>query len=187
VFIRPLLEELLQLWRGIAAQDFSKPLGERRFLMRAILMWVISDYPGYGLISGLCTHGHKGCTVCGPATEARTAKSGNKVTVEHRVKGRKTVYTGGRKWLHRHHPYRRNLDFNGQEEVRSPPVPLTAAETSRCGLEREKYLADGGRENGKDDPVHIYAVKRRSYLDELPYWKVSSQCPCSYLISYSQN
>jgi hypothetical protein len=146
-------------------------------------MWVICDYPGYGLISGLCTHGHRGCTVCGPGTEARIAKSDNKVTAENKVKGRKTVYTGARKWIHHHHPYKRNLDFNGEEEHRVPPTPMTTEEIARCGLERERYLAEGGRENGKDDPVHKHGVKRRSCLNELPYWRVSSiVCMWQYLL-----
>jgi hypothetical protein len=92
VFIRPLVDELLKLWRGVVAQDFSKPGRECQFILWAILMWTISNYPAYGLISGLCTHGHKGCTVYGPATEARTAKFGNKLNAQNKVKGRKTVY-----------------------------------------------------------------------------------------------
>jgi hypothetical protein len=173
VFIRPLLEELLQLWDGVVAQDFSKPPVERRFLLRGILMWVFSDYPTYGLISGVCTHGHKGCSVCGPAIDARTAKSGNKVNANREVKGKKTVYSGGRKWTHRHHPYRRNLDFDGNVELRSPPTPMTGEETARCGIERQEFLRNGGQKNNKEDPVYKHGVKRRSCLDELPYWRVS--------------
>jgi hypothetical protein len=105
VFLWPLLEESKELWNGVIAQDFLNPLGECHFLLRRILMWVFSDYPAYGLISGLCTHGHKGCTVCGPGTEARTALSGNTLTTGNKVKGRKTVFMGGRKWLYRYHPY----------------------------------------------------------------------------------
>jgi hypothetical protein len=66
VFIKPLVEELQLLWRGVQAQDFSKPPGERLFNLCGILLWTISDYPGYGLILGLCTHGYRGCAVCGP-------------------------------------------------------------------------------------------------------------------------
>ena len=36
-----------------------------------------------------------------------------------------------------------------------------------------QYLADGGRENGKEDLIYKHGVKRRSCLDELPYWRVS--------------
>jgi hypothetical protein len=168
VFIRPLVDELLKLWRGVVAQDFSKPGRECQFILWAILMWTISNYPAYGLISGLCTHGHKGCTVYGPATEARTAKFGNKLNAQNKVKGRKTVYIWAHRWTHQHHPYRRDLSFNGEEEHRLPPVPLTAEETVRFGVDHEKYLAEGGRENAKEDPVYEHRVKRRSYLDDLP-------------------
>jgi hypothetical protein len=134
IFIRPLLDELKKLWSGVIAQDFLREPSERWFILRAILMWVIGDYPAYGLISGMCTHGLKGCTVCGPATEARTAKSSSKVTTDNQVKGWKTVYTGSRKWLSRHHPYRRDLNFNGKEEFRLPPSPMTGEETTRCSM-----------------------------------------------------
>jgi hypothetical protein len=105
-------------------------------MLRGILMWVFCDYPAYGLISSLYTHGHKGCGVYGLGTESRTAKSRNKVTTERKVKGRKTIYSGGRRWTHRHHPYRRSLDFNGKVELRFPPTPLTAEETATYGQER---------------------------------------------------
>jgi hypothetical protein len=39
-------------------------------------MWTISDFPTYGLISGLCTKGYKACPVCGPKTVAHFAKIG---------------------------------------------------------------------------------------------------------------
>jgi hypothetical protein len=38
VFLRPLVEELQLLWRGIAVQDFSKPSDQRRFTLRGILL-----------------------------------------------------------------------------------------------------------------------------------------------------
>jgi hypothetical protein len=51
---------------------------------------------------------------------------------------------------------------------------MTGEETAICGLEREQYLAQGGRENGRNDHVHKHGVKRHSYLEELPYWRVRS-------------
>jgi hypothetical protein len=151
VFIWPLLEELQKLWSSVIAQDFSKLAGERHFLLRGILMWVFSDYPAYSLISGLCTHGHKGCTVCGLGTEVRTAKSGNKVNDDGKVKGRKSVYSGARRWTHRQHPCWRNLGFNRNMELRSPPRPMTGQEIARCGMEQEEFLRNGGRQNSKGD------------------------------------
>jgi hypothetical protein len=95
-------------------------------------MWTISDYPGYGLISGICTHGYKACAVCGPETVSRSAKSGNKLNANQKVRGSKIVFGGGRRWTRRNHPYRRNLMFNGQEELRPKPVRMTPDETLRC-------------------------------------------------------
>ena len=42
----------------------------RLFLLRAILLWTINDFPAYGLISGQQTKGYKGCRVCVIETEA---------------------------------------------------------------------------------------------------------------------
>jgi hypothetical protein len=175
VFIKPLVEELKLLWDGIFAQDFSKPPGERRFTLRGILMWTISDYPGYGLISGVCTHGHKGCAVCGSETESRSAASGNKLNAENKVHGSKVIFGGGRRWTRRNHPYRRNLDFNGKVEDRGAPVRMTAGQTIRCAQQRADYISRGGREGGRHDPTKEHGVKRLNALYELVYWKVKCQ------------
>jgi hypothetical protein len=144
VFLQPLIEELQTLWIGIRAQDFSKPPGKKGFHLRGILIWTIADYLAYGLISGLCTHGKKGCTVCGPETDSRTAMTGNKFNAERRAKGSKVVFGGGRRWLRKHHPYRSNLQFNGEIEDRAAPVRMCARKTIRCTLERRRYLNNGG-------------------------------------------
>ena len=174
VFIEPLIEELQLLWNGVRAQDFLNPPGERLFFLRGILMWTISDYPALGLISGLSTHGYKACVVCGPNTEARSAKTGDKLNDNQNAKGRKIVYAGGRRWTRRHHPYRRDLSFDGKEERRESPVQLTGEQTLECARGRHRYIRDGGRVGGNDDPVHLHGVKQKSCLDALPYWKVRS-------------
>jgi hypothetical protein len=86
VFMRPLLDELQKLWTGVTAQDFSLEQGRRRFNLRGILMWTVCDYPALDLISGLQTHGYKACVVCGPETQSRSAKCGNKLDGEKKVK-----------------------------------------------------------------------------------------------------
>jgi hypothetical protein len=50
---------------------------------------------------------------------------------------------------------------------------LTGEDTAMCGLEWERYLANGGRENKNDDSVHRHGVKRLSCLDDLLYWRMS--------------
>ena len=93
VFLRPLLRELHALWAGVTAQDFSQPQGSRRFTMRGLLLWTISDFPAYGLISGLSCKGYKGCPPCGPETDSRMAKTGD-VHANRSTRGLKIVYGG---------------------------------------------------------------------------------------------
>jgi len=111
--------------------------------------------------------------VCGPSTEARAAKSGNKVDAQKKAKGRKIVYGGSRRWTRRNHPYRRNLEFDGKVETRSTPIRMSAEETMRCRAERDAYIGSGGKKGADSDPVHKHGVKRRSALNDLPYWTVS--------------
>ena len=172
VFIRPLLKELEELWEGVPALDFSQAEGSRSFTLRAVLMWTISDFPALGLISGLCCKGYKGCPCCGKDTDARMAKMGD-VLPNRRTKGSKIVYGGVRRYLPRHHPYRQNLRFNGQTELRDRPRKQTTEETIAYAAWRKSYLDLGGRENGPDDPVHVTGVKHLCPLSQLPYWKVN--------------
>jgi hypothetical protein len=171
VFIRPLLKELHQLWRGVCAQDFTQPAGSRRFNLRGLLMWTISDFPAYGLISGLCCKGYKGCPECGPETDARMAKTGDMCS-DRTTRGSKIVYGGVRRYLPRHHPYRRNTRFNGMREYRTTPRTMSGADVIRYAAWRQSYLDLGGREGAASDPVHVTGVKRLSAFFELPYWQV---------------
>ena len=93
VYLRPLLDELKQLWQGVLTLDFSQPKGSRRFNLRALLMWAISDFPTYGLISCLCCKGYKGCPCCGPDMDARSAKTGD-LRLDRSTKGSKIVFGG---------------------------------------------------------------------------------------------
>jgi hypothetical protein len=52
VYIEPLVEEILQLWYGITAYDITKEPMQRTFTLRAVLLWTIHDFPGYGTVGG---------------------------------------------------------------------------------------------------------------------------------------
>lgn len=176
VFLRPLLNELHQLWRGVPAEDSTQPLGYRQFNLRGLLMWTISDFPAYGLISGLACKGYKGCPCCGPQTDARMAKTGD-VRPDRTTRGSKIVFGGIRRYLPRHHPYRRNTRFNGKFETRMAPPTVTGLDVIRYAAWRQSYLDLGGKEGAVGDPVHSTGVKRLSAFFELPYWQVHI---CSY-------
>ena len=112
VFIRPLLKDLQKLWHDIDALDFSQPQRNRIFTLRAILMWTISNFLAYGLIFCFTCKGYKGCPCCGPNTDTRMAKTGDMLPNKI-IRGSKIVYGGIRRYLPRHHLYRRNRKFNG--------------------------------------------------------------------------
>ena len=166
VFIRPLLRELQKLWVGVPALDFSQPIGNRSFNFCAILKWTISDFPAYGLISGLCCKGYKGCPHCRPETDARMAWIGD-VLANRRTRGSKIVYGGIRRYLSRQHAYQRNLRFNGKVKHRGMSEVQIGQDIIRYVAWRQSYLDLGGKENGPADPVHVTGVKRLCALFEL--------------------
>ena len=171
VFMQPLLNELKQLWQGIIALDYSQLEGSRAFRLQGLLMWTISDFPAYGLISGLCCKGYKGCPCCGTNIDARSAKTGD-VCLDRTTRGSKIVFGGIRRYLGRHHPYRWNTRFNGKRESRTRPATVLGVDVIRYAAWRQSYLDLDGTEGGKGDPVHSIDVKRLSTFFELPYWQV---------------
>ena len=166
VFIAPLVEELQQLWDGVEAIDASAEGAERRFNLRGILLWTISDFPTYGLISGQQTKGYKACPICGPHIVSRSAKGPN---------GDKIVYVGARQRLPEDHAFREDMRFNGLQEKGVSNSRMTGEDVLQFAQERNSYLASGGRAESPDDPVRKHGVKRLSILFSLPYWKVSAQ------------
>ncbi|XP_057246857.1 uncharacterized protein LOC125499464 [Beta vulgaris subsp. vulgaris] len=62
VYMQPLIEELKQLWDvGATTYDISR---KQNFNMRAAILWTISDFPAYGMLSGWATAGKKACPYC---------------------------------------------------------------------------------------------------------------------------
>ncbi|GLT92190.1 hypothetical protein SLE2022_100410 [Rubroshorea leprosula] len=50
VFLQPLIEDLKMLWsNGVETYDSYR---KQNFIMRAMLMWTITDFPGYGMVAG---------------------------------------------------------------------------------------------------------------------------------------
>ncbi|GLU23749.1 hypothetical protein SLE2022_397300 [Rubroshorea leprosula] len=78
VFLCPLIDDLKQLWlSGVETYDnFHK----ENFTMRAMLMWTITDFPDYGMVSGWSTHGCLACPYCMEMTRAFYLKHGRKIS-----------------------------------------------------------------------------------------------------------
>lgn len=82
VYLRPLVEELLQLWHeeGVPVWDEHE---QKEFNLRALLFVTINDWPALSNISGQSSKGYNACTHC--LGETDSIYLGNKnVYPEHR-------------------------------------------------------------------------------------------------------
>ncbi|XP_062103268.1 uncharacterized protein LOC133814303 [Humulus lupulus] len=112
IYLAPLIDDLKVLWNGIDCYDSFK---EENFILRSVLLWTINDFPAYGNLSGCFVKGYKECPICGEQTSA--------TRLEH---CRKMCYMGHRRFLLEKHYYRKQkLAFNGEQELREAPTPMT--------------------------------------------------------------
>lgn len=83
--------------------------------MRAAILWTISDFPAYAMLSGWSTKGKLACPICHINTDSRCLKY-----------CRKECYLGHRRWLDMNHAWRKNSrNFNGQRETRCALASLS--------------------------------------------------------------
>jgi hypothetical protein len=61
VYMEPLVEELLELWTGIATYDVTKPVSFHAFMFCFVLLLTIHDFPIYGTVGGFAHQGYAGC------------------------------------------------------------------------------------------------------------------------------
>ncbi|XP_058111729.1 uncharacterized protein LOC131255051 [Magnolia sinica] len=166
VYLQPLIEELLKLWEvGVDTYDPSSKLN---FRMCAALLWTISDFPGYAMLSGWNTKGKLACPNCNKDTESQW------LTHSH-----KFCYMGHRRFLDRDHRYRHDKrNFNGKLELREMSKQLfgneVLAQVSKINIifgkksdtkVRKKRNRDNNKEKGKAS-----CWKKRSIFFDLLYW-----------------
>jgi hypothetical protein len=165
VYLEPLVDELLELWAGVPAYDITKDTGHRSFELRAMLLWTIHDFPGYGTVGGFSHQGYAACPWCGQDLGA-----------EHSLELGKCTYGGTRRWLPPHHPYRADAmkeHFNGHKEERPLPRAVSVEEQMQHAADYAVWKAGVSRDGATGDPSKVHGVKRLSILHRLPYWKVS--------------
>jgi hypothetical protein len=113
VYLRPLVDELLQLWAepGVHVWDEHK---QEEFDLRALLFVTINDWPALNNISGQSNKGYNACTYCLNQTE-----------IIYLDKSRKNVYPYNRRFLLPKHPLKKKgKHFNGKAETRGKPITL---------------------------------------------------------------
>ncbi|XP_019257778.1 PREDICTED: uncharacterized protein LOC109235995 [Nicotiana attenuata] len=116
VYLQPLIEELKELWKTrIETYDAET---KQTFQMRAALLWTVSDFPALPMLSGWSTKGRLACPTCNYDTCSRYLKHSHKM-----------CYLGHRRFLPLDHPSRKDKkSFDGNEEHRHTPTPLSAVE-----------------------------------------------------------
>ena len=104
VYLRPLVDELLQLWAnpGVRVWDEHK---QEPFDLRALLFVTINDWPALSNISGQSNKGYNACTHYLDKTKGT-----------YLDKCKKVVYLGCRQFLPTNHPVRKK----GKQERSHP-------------------------------------------------------------------
>jgi len=161
VYLEPLFDELVELWKGIEAIQILGDGNSIQFTLRASLLFTIHDLPAYGTLTGLNVHGYHGCPACI-----------FKGFVRHSSSLHKCIYCGHRAYLKMEHPYRRQKSrFNGKEENREAPLAITSDYIIENGEKRMQFIENGGIRGSKNDPLYDSGVKRVCIFYKFPYFK----------------
>ena len=135
-------------------------------MMRAVLMWTISVFPAYRMLSGWTTHGRLSCPYCQDNTDAFQLKHGRKTS----------WFACHRRFLHASHPYRRNKKMFKKNKVveEDPPSELDSHnllhQLRDFGVEKTKYCG-GSVHIAVDGYGEYHNWHKHSIFWELPYWK----------------
>jgi len=62
VYLNPLVEDLKLLW--VDGVEIFDVVASETFMMHAMLLCTINDFPTYGNLSGYSVEGHKACPIC---------------------------------------------------------------------------------------------------------------------------
>ncbi|CAH9068666.1 unnamed protein product [Cuscuta europaea] len=134
--------------------------------MRAALMWTISDFPAYAMLSGWGTTSASktACPYCREQSQAFRLPNGGKIS----------WFDNHRKFLPQNHPFRRNKSkfIKNRVEMRLPPPVKSGSEILK---EIEEYGLLKVTESDADDVnkacSKVCGWRKRSIFWDLPYWK----------------
>ena len=162
VFLQPLISKLLQLWEvGVLTYDVSL---KQNFMIRATLMWTVSDFPAYAMLSGWSTAGKLACPYYGNDSDAFYLANGCKIS----------WFDNHRKFLLPNHPFRRNKQSFLKNKVVLAPPPLNRSgedilqEIEELGLMK---VTEVEAEEVNSIISKNFGWRKLSIFWDLPYWK----------------
>jgi len=164
VCLRPLIDELAQLWSsGALIYDISR---KQNFLMRAALMWTINDFPAYGMLSGWSTHGKLACPYYMENNKAFMLTN----------RGKAFFFYCHCCFLPHNHRYRKNIkDFFIGRVEKDVASPRLSSEELHDVVSEYGDIVFGLQSSKQKFPgfglTHNWV--KRSIFWELPYWKTN--------------
>ncbi|XP_015639131.2 uncharacterized protein [Oryza sativa Japonica Group] len=161
VYLRPLVEDLKQLWKkeGVPVWDEDK---QEEFNLRALLFVTINDWPALSNLSGQSNKGYKACTHCMDETESTYLKH-----------CRKVVYMGHRRFLVANHPVRKKgKHFEHKADHRTKPKHRSGKTVFAMVKDLKVVFGKGpGSQHIESEDGHAAMWKKNSIFWELPYWE----------------
>ncbi|CAM9000576.1 unnamed protein product [Rhodiola kirilowii] len=159
MYLRPLIDDLIVLWNvGVDTFDASR---RQNFNLRAALMWTISDFPAYGMLSGWSTQGKLGCPYCMEDTKTFYLQHGRKIC----------YFDCHRRFLPRHHAYRNNTrSFLKDRREFDNPIPFRDGHETYNRVCDFPYIWEQGLNNSIDGFGVTHNWTKKSIFWILPYW-----------------
>ena len=161
VYMRPLVDELKSLWNvGVDTYD---ALTRQTFNMKVALLWTISDFPAYGMLSGWSTHGKMSCPYCMDKTQSFQLENGRKPC----------FFDCHRQFLPQDHPYRKQKQAfrRNKIEKRVPPKRLTGDQIVQILMKLNDNCMNSYIPSQKFDGFgSTHNWTKISIFWELPYW-----------------
>jgi hypothetical protein len=76
VMLKPLIEELKQLWEGVEAYDYDE---KQKFNLQVVYLWSVYDFRAYSIFLGWSCNGLLTCPICMKDTICFCLKFGGKI------------------------------------------------------------------------------------------------------------
>jgi hypothetical protein len=120
VMLKPLIDELKELWNGVEAYDSHK---KKKFTLRATYLWSIHDFMAYCIFIGWSIDGRLTCPIWRSDTDCFHLTAGGKIS----------YFDCHRHWLPPKHPFRMQRDSFMKDTVikKGPPKHLSMLELLR--------------------------------------------------------
>jgi hypothetical protein len=74
--LKPIIEELKQLWQGVEAYDYDQ---KQKFNLQVAYLWSVHDFKAYNIFSGWSCNGLLSCPICMKQSSCFRLKFGGKI------------------------------------------------------------------------------------------------------------